>query len=66
MPANIPVQVRFPADELSAPDDYRRAQRNPPSRPQAIRELARAGLGEVTRPDDRHREVDHRREGRAT
>jgi hypothetical protein len=50
MPANIPVQVRFPTEELSALDDYRRAQRNPPSRPQAIREPARAGLGEVTRP----------------
>jgi hypothetical protein len=62
MPANVPVQVRFPADELSALDDYRRAQRNPPSRPQAVRELARAGLG----ADDRRREVDHHVEGRAT
>jgi hypothetical protein len=60
MPTNIPVQVRFPADELSALDNYRRAQRNSPSRPQAIRELARADLG----ADDRRREVDHHVEGR--
>jgi hypothetical protein len=66
MPAGTPIQVRFPAEELSSLDRYRREQRNPPSRPQALRELVRAGLGEVTRPDDRHREVDHRREGRAT
>jgi hypothetical protein len=61
MAANTPIQVRFPADELSALDDYRRAQRDPPSRAQAIRELTRAGLGEVTRPDDRRD-----REGGAT
>jgi hypothetical protein len=66
MPANIPVQVGFSADELSALDDYRRERRNPPSRAQAVRELTRAGLGEVTRPDDRRREVNHHREGRAT
>jgi len=54
MPANIPVQVRFPADELSALDDYRRSQRNAPSRAQAVRELALVGLmnGETTRPAD--------------
>jgi metal-responsive CopG/Arc/MetJ family transcriptional regulator len=54
---NTPVQVRFPEDELNALDSYRREQRNPPSRAQAIRELMRAGLmnGEVTRSDSRSR-----------
>jgi hypothetical protein len=66
MPAGTPIQVRFPDEELNALDRYRRERRNPPSRAQAIRELTRAGLGEVTRPDDRRREVDHHREGRAT
>jgi hypothetical protein len=53
---SVQVQVRFPADELSALDDCRRAQRNPPSRPQAIRELARAGLmnGKAMKFDDQH------------
>jgi hypothetical protein len=44
MPAGTPVQVRFPDEELSALDSYRREQRNPPSRAQAIRELTRAVL----------------------
>jgi hypothetical protein len=66
MPAGTPIQVRFPAEELSSLDRYRREQRNPPSRAQAIRGLMRAGLGEVTGPDDRRGEVDHQREGRAT
>jgi metal-responsive CopG/Arc/MetJ family transcriptional regulator len=63
MPANTPVQVRFPGEELDALDRYRREQRNPPSRAQAIRELIHTGLmrGEVTESDDRSR----RGEGRA-
>jgi hypothetical protein len=62
MSAGTPIQVRFPDEELNALDRYRREQRNPPSRPQAIRELTRVGLmsGEVTRSDDRSR---HKKEG---
>jgi hypothetical protein len=44
MPAGTPVQVRFPDEELEALDGYRREQRNPPSRAQAIRELMRIVL----------------------
>jgi hypothetical protein len=35
----VPVQIRFQLNELAAIDAYRRMQANPPSRPQAIREL---------------------------
>ena len=51
MPAGTPIQVRFPDEELRALDGYRREQRNPLSRAQAIRKLLRAGLinGEMTR-----------------
>jgi hypothetical protein len=35
----VPVQIRFQLDELAAIDAYRRMQKNPPSRPQAIRDL---------------------------
>ena len=65
-PMSVQVLVRLHAEELDALDRYRREQRNPPSRAQAICELTRAGLGEVTRPDDRRREVDHHVGGRAT
>jgi hypothetical protein len=41
-----PVQIRFQTDELAAIDAYRRTQSNPPSRPQAIRELLRNVLSE--------------------
>ena len=53
MPAGTPIQVRFPDEELNALDRYRREQRNPPSRAQAIRKLTRAGLmnGEVATID---------------
>jgi hypothetical protein len=37
------VVVRLQDDELHALDDYRREQINPPSRPDALRQLARAG-----------------------
>ena len=33
------VQIRFRDDECDALDQYRRQQKNPPSRPQAIRDL---------------------------
>ena len=49
MPAGTPVQVRFPDEELSALDRYRREQRNPPSRAQAIRELTARRPDESTR-----------------
>jgi hypothetical protein len=35
----VPVQIRFQLNELAVIDAYRRMQANPPSRPQAIREL---------------------------
>jgi hypothetical protein len=41
-----PIQIRFQTDELAAIDAYRRTQSNPPSRPQAIRELLRNVLSE--------------------
>jgi hypothetical protein len=40
-----PVQIRFQSNELAAIDSYRRSQLNPPTRPQAIRELLRRALG---------------------
>jgi hypothetical protein len=43
MAASIGVLVRLPEDELRALDSYRREQDNPPSRPDALRQLARAG-----------------------
>jgi hypothetical protein len=51
---SVQVQVRLHAEELDALDRYRREQRHPPSRPQALRELVRAGLmnGETTQPAD--------------
>jgi hypothetical protein len=49
MHEKLPIQIRFETDELAAIDAYRRTQLNPPSRPQAIRELLRYALG---RPHD--------------
>jgi hypothetical protein len=46
MPAVTPIQVRLPDEERDALDNYRREQRNPPSRAQAARELIRRSLGE--------------------
>ena len=40
------VQLRIGDDERAALDSYRRQQSNPPSRPQAIRELLRRALGQ--------------------
>jgi len=44
MPAGTPVLVRLPDEELSALDMYRREKLNPPSRSQALRELANIAL----------------------
>ena len=43
MREKLPIQIRFELDELAAIDSYRRTQLNPPTRPQAIREI----LGQV-------------------
>ena len=43
MSAGKPVQVQLQDDELRALDNYRREQINPPSRADALRQLARAG-----------------------
>lgn len=44
MAAGHPVQVRLSDDERNALDSYRRRKLNPPSRAQALRELANTGL----------------------
>jgi hypothetical protein len=44
MPAGTPVQVRLPDEDLAAVDSYRRKQLNPPTRGQALRQLARDAL----------------------
>jgi len=44
MAAGFPVQVRLAHEELGALDSYRREKLNPPSRGQALRELARIAL----------------------
>jgi hypothetical protein len=45
MAEKTPIQVQFPEDELAAIDAYRRTQMNPPTRPQAIRDVLRDALG---------------------
>jgi len=45
MAEKTPIQVQFPDDELAAIDAYRRTQVNPPTRPQAIRDVLRNALG---------------------
>jgi len=49
LPAGTPVQVRLPDEEREALDTYRREQRDPPSRAQALRDLARRALNERER-----------------
>lgn len=44
MLAKTPIQVRLSDDEREALDNYRREQRNPPSRAQAARQLIRGAL----------------------
>jgi hypothetical protein len=46
MHEKLPIQIRFELDELAAIDSYRRAQPNPPTRPQAIREILHHALTE--------------------
>ena len=41
-----PIQIRVQNDELAAIDAYRRNQSNPPTRPQAARELIRYALNQ--------------------
>jgi hypothetical protein len=43
MSTGYPLQIRLRDDELSALDNYRREKPNPPSRAQALRELAHKG-----------------------
>ncbi len=45
MSARTPVQVRLSDDELNELDRYRREHKNPPTRPEAARELLRQKLG---------------------
>jgi hypothetical protein len=47
-----PVQVRFQTDELAAIDEYRRTLPNPPTRPQAIRDVLRNALGRRANGDN--------------
>jgi hypothetical protein len=52
----VPVQIRFQLEELAAIDAYRRAQKNPPSRPQAVRDLLKSvltGVGAAVRAEVR-------------
>ena len=44
MHEKLPIQIRFELEELVAIDSYRRTQANPPTRPQAIRDLLRHAL----------------------
>jgi hypothetical protein len=49
MAEKTPVQVVLQNEELAAIDSYRRTQLNPPTRPQAIRDLLRDALTEHSR-----------------
>jgi hypothetical protein len=48
MVEKTPVQILFQNDELAAIDAYRRTQPNPPTRPQAIRDVLRNALGQAS------------------
>jgi hypothetical protein len=65
MAEKTPIQVQFPEDELAAIDAYRRTQMNPPTRPQAIRDVLRDALGRRFNGnnDEHERNVGHRGEG---
>jgi hypothetical protein len=41
------IQIRVPEGELGALDDYRREQRNPPSRARAVMDIVRRALRET-------------------
>ena len=60
MSVGTPVQVRFLEKELGNLDRFRREQRNPPSRAQAIRELLRVGLINPSRVKDGHSDANVR------
>jgi hypothetical protein len=42
--SNIPIQIRIPDKDCAALDEWRRSQANPPTRPEAIRQLLRKAL----------------------
>ena len=42
--SNIPIQIRMPDKDRAALDEWRRSQANPPTRPEAIRQLLRKAL----------------------
>ena len=42
--SNVPIQIRLPDKDCALLDQYRRSQANPPTRPEAIRELLRKAL----------------------
>jgi len=42
--SNVPIQIRLADQDCAALDQYRRSQANPPTRPEAIRELLRKAL----------------------
>jgi hypothetical protein len=44
MSAGKPIQVRLQDEELRALDEFRRGKLNPPSRAEALRDLARTAL----------------------
>jgi hypothetical protein len=52
MAEKTPIQVLFQDDELAAIDEYRRMQSNPPTRPQAIRDVLRNVLGQRVNGDN--------------
>jgi hypothetical protein len=52
MHEKLPIQIRFELDELAAIDSYRRTQANPPTRPQAIRDLLRHALSKRAEAND--------------
>ncbi len=44
MEPTVNIQIRFGDEECAAIDNYRRAQVNPPTRPQAVRALVSQAL----------------------
>jgi hypothetical protein len=52
MDEKFPVQTRFKRDELVEIDAFRRAQPNLPTRPEAVRQLTRRGLEQLSGGSD--------------
>jgi hypothetical protein len=50
MVEKTPIQILLQNDELAAIDAYRRTQPNPPTRPQAIRDVLRNALSHASAP----------------